>query len=379
MNLLFAADISFNYMSQIPSKSEAEAMMAATAVHFKAADFSILNLENIFGVAAEHTPIIKAGPNLISDEKFSAVIDALKPTVVGLANNHSRDFGDAPLLYTKQFLLEKGYQVIGAGKNIEEAYQPALLEKDGLKAAIIAVCENEFGIAAENAAGTAGYQLGRVTKAIFDAKAMGAAPILYFHGGNEINPLPSPKKKELYRHFIDLGAAAVIAMHTHCPQGYEYYEGCPIIYSMGNFFFPERGNKPSWAVGYMTLLELSAEGCKAELIPYSFGDRNHTPMQGTQKQAFLDYIEELSAPIADDELLQQYFDGWSMMMGPKYLGYLSHSLDLEPGLLARLKNDFSCEAHNEMVGNYIKIHFEGRQEQAKEKIPQIEAWQNRTF
>ena len=375
MKILFAADISFSFMNAIP----AESAMEQTAKVFRAADFSMLNLENIFGNAEDHTPIVKAGPNLISDAGYVAVIDALHPTVVGLANNHSRDFGDAPLLQTKKFLLKKGYQAIGAGENIDEAYQPAVLEKDGKKVAVIAVCENEFGVAEPHRAGTAGYQLGRVTKAIFDAKEMGALPIIYFHGGNEINPLPSPKKKELYRHFIDLGAAAVIAMHTHCPQGYEYYQGSPIIYSMGNFYFPGSGNKPTWTVGYMTMLELSAEGCKAELIPYSFEEDHHSPMKGAQKQAFLDYIQELSAPIADDGLLQQYFDGWSMMMGPKYLGYLSNSLDLEPRLLARMKNDFSCEAHNEMVGNYIKIHFEGRQEQAKEKIPQIEQWQNRTF
>lgn len=379
MKILFAADTSFSFMESRPSG----AVMEQTAEHFKAADFSVLNLENIFGQKEEHTPILKAGPNLISEEASVEVIDALKPTVVGLANNHSRDFGDTPMLQTKELLLNKGYQVIGAGKDIEEAYQPAIFEKDGLKVAIIAACENEFGAADAKQAGTAGYQLGMVTKAIFDAKEAGALPIIYFHGGNEINPVPSPKKKELYRHFIDLGAAAVIAMHTHCPQGYECYNEAPIIYSMGNFFFPARDMgskiKSTWNMGYMTMLDISSESCMAELLPYAFDADHHTVLQGEKKQALLDYIEEISAPIADDELLQQYFDGWSMMMGPKYLGYLSPSLDLEPGQLARLKNSFSCEAHNEMIGNYIKIHFEGRQEQAKEKIPQIEQWQNKTF
>lgn len=377
MKVLFAADTSFSYLESRPSG----AVMEQTAAYFKAADFSVINLENIFGKKEEHTPILKAGPNLISDESSVEVIDVLNPTVVGLANNHSRDFGEVPMLQTREFLLQKGYQVIGAGKNLEEAYQPAILEKDGLKVAIIAACENEFGAADAKQAGTAGYQLGMVTKAIFDAKEAGAMPIVYFHGGNEINPLPSPRKKELYRHFIDLGAAAVIAMHTHCPQGYEYYKEAPIIYSMGNFYFPNRAGKDrlkaSWSVGYMTLLEISAQGCKFELIPYSFDEDYHTVMQGEKKQAFLDYIEEISAPIADDELLQQYFDSWSMMMGPKYFGYLSDSFDLEPPMMARLKNSFSCEAHNELLYNYIKIHFEGRQEQAKEKISQIEQWQNR--
>lgn len=375
MKILFAADVSFGFVESRPS----EAMMEQTAQYFRAADFSILNLENIFGKKEEHTPILKSGPNLISDEQSVEVIDALKPTVVGLANNHGRDFGEAPMLATKDLLLKKGYQVIGAGKNIEEAYQPAILEKDGVKVAIIAVCENEFGVADTAQAGTAGYQLGMVTKAIFSAKEAGALPILYFHGGNEFNPLPSPKKKELYRHFIDLGAAAVIAMHTHCPQGYEYYKKTPIIYSMGNFYFilpSTHSAKPTWNFGYMTMLEIAAEGCKAELLPYYFDADQHSVLQGEKKQAFLDYIEEISAPIADDAELQSYFDGWSMIMGPKYFGYLNSSVELEPKELARMKNNFFCEAHDEMVGNYVRIHFEGRQEQAKEKLEQIQKWQN---
>ncbi len=379
MKILFAADVSFNYFPSLPSAAEAEAIMQETAAYFKKADFSILNLENIFGQREEHTPIVKAGPNLISDEQFCAFVDTLNPTVVGLANNHSRDYGDSALLYTKQLLLDKGYQVIGAGKNIEEAYEAAILEKDGVKAAIIAVNENEFGVADVDAAGTAGYDLTRVTKAIFKAKEQGATPIIYFHGGNEHNPFPSPGKVGLYRHFIDLGAKAVIAMHTHCPQGYEFYEGCPIVYSMGNFFFPSENERPTWKVGYMTELELTADGAKLELIPYTFHFDHHTPMKGEQKARFMAYIEELNAPIKDLKKLREYFDSWCMITGLKYAGYLSFGLESEPAQQARLKNSFSCEAHNELIGNTVKIYFEDRVEEAKSKVAEIERLQNIVF
>ncbi len=379
MKILFAADMSFNYMPALPPKEEAERIMEQTAAYFKKADFSILNLENIFGKPEEHTPIVKAGPNLISDERFCWFVDKLNPTVVGLANNHSRDYGDSALLYTKEFLEKKGYIAIGAGKNIEEAYQPAILEKDGLKVAIIAVNENEFGIADVEQAGTAGYDLTRVTKAIFAAKEQGALPIVYFHGGNEHNPFPSPGKVGLYRHFIDLGAKAVIAMHTHCPQGYEYYEGAPIVYSMGNFFFPSKNERPTWGVGYMSTLDISEKEIKLGVIPYSFDFDHHTPMDEEKKAKFMAYLEELCAPIGDPQELRKYFDGWCMVMGLKYVGYLSFGLESEPPQQARLKNSFSCEAHNELIGNTIKIYFEGRVEEAKETVPTIERLQNTIF
>ena len=201
MKILFAGDLSFNYFTHLPSADAALDIMKKTAAYFKRADFSILNLENIFGKPEAHTPITKSGPNLISDEGFCAFIDALSPTVVGLSNNHSRDYGDAPMFATRQMLLEKGYQVIGAGENIEKAYAPAVLEQEEIKVAIIAVNENEFGSAGPHSAGTAGYHLARITKAIFSAKEKGLRPIVYFHGGNEYNPFPSPGKVELYRHF----------------------------------------------------------------------------------------------------------------------------------------------------------------------------------
>lgn len=380
MKILFAADVSFHYFEQLPERETIVETMQDTAACFRAADFSVINLENIFGKAEEHTPIVKSGPNLISEEGFCTYLDVLRPTVVGMANNHSRDFGDSALLSTKALLEEKGYIAIGAGRDIEEAYQPAILEKDGEKAAVIAVCENEFGVAGPETAGTAGYDLTRVTKAIFRAKEQGAVPIIYFHGGNEHNPFPSPGKVALYRHFIDLGARAVIAMHTHCPQGYEFYEGCPIVYSMGNFFFPHPSKANSaWNVGYMAALQLTADRIGLELLPYSFDFTGHRLMTDAQKQRFLQYMEVLNAPIQQPGLLQEYFDSWCMMAGLKYAGHLSGDLDGEPAQLARIKNNFSCEAHNELVGNTVKICFEGRRQAAKRRVPEIERLQNPEF
>lgn len=370
MKILFAADISFNYFPALPSEEKAAATMVETAKAFRGVDFSILNLENIFGNAKDHAPIEKSGPNLISDEGFCTYLDALNPTVVGLANNHAGDYGEGALLYTKNLLEQKGYIAIGAGKNAEEAYRPAVLEQEGEKVAVLAVCENEFGCAGSDSAGSAGYHLTRVTHAIRDAKKAGAQPVIYFHGGNEYDPFPSPGKVALYRHFIDLGAAAVIAMHTHCPQGYEWYEGCPIVYSMGNFFFPSEGERPTWGKGYMVVWDTGEN--TLELLPYSFDFDHHVPMSGAEKEQFLQYLEELSAPIGVPEELQAYYDAWCMMFGrDKYLKNVT-----DGGINARMKNAFSCEAHNELLTNTLKILFEGREQEAERRIPAILKLQN---
>ena len=344
----------------------------------------MLNLENIFGIREENEPIIKAGPNLISEDRFINYINALSPTAIGLANNHTKDFGEPAMLHTLELLRGEGYTCIGAGKNIDEAYLPAEFSKDGISVSVIAVCENEFGIADREVSGTAGYNITRVTKAIFSAKEKGSLPIIYFHGGNEINPFPSPGKIDLYRHFIDIGAVAVIAMHTHCPQGYEIYDGKPIVYSMGNFFFPaNRSQLKSWNYGYMAMVDFTKDGTSLEIFPYKFDYEGHYILEGEEKEHFLKYIEVLNKTFEDEEELQKWFDAWCTTQ----LHYANALTSYKEEILTsnvqsentRAKNVFNCEAHNEVVRNILNMAYECRFEEAKERVPLIKKLQEIEF
>ena len=55
---------------------------------------------------------------------------------------------------------------IGAGANTKSAYKPYIAEKDDIKVGIIAVCENEFGGAKDNKAGSSSFNLTRLQKEI---------------------------------------------------------------------------------------------------------------------------------------------------------------------------------------------------------------------
>lgn len=52
---------------------------------------------------------------------------------VTIANNHTYDAGPEALLDTRALLLSKGIQVTGAGRNLDEAREPAIAEKNGIK------------------------------------------------------------------------------------------------------------------------------------------------------------------------------------------------------------------------------------------------------
>ena len=394
MKILFASDICFSYMD-FPGKGAGERAFSGVKELFDAADFSFVNLENIFGEKEEFTPIAKGGPNLISSYDFYEYVKALNPNGIGLANNHCGDFGEEPLLRTISFLRENGHKVIGAGRNIEDGYKPCIFEKDGVKVYIFAVCENEYGAATEEIYGGAGYRLGRVRDAIKSAKAEGALPIIFFHGGNERNPYPSPMKLEMYRNFVEMGAKAVIAMHTHCPQGYELYNGAPIVYSMGNFFFPSDDPvdlaNPTWNVGYLTELDIDGNGVKMRAIPYKFDLEKVIPLDGTDEgKHLLGYLECISRPLSDEKKMRKLFDSWCMISGIGVTDqpwHVSHVSDFEPEHLdafikervkngrtspyINVKNIFSCEAHNELLRNTFDMVYEGRCEEAMAGVEDI--------
>jgi len=64
--------------------------------------------------------------------------------------------------------------------------------------------------------------------------------ITYTHLGTEYSETLTSTQKKLYHKFIDAGADIVIGAHPHILQGMEFYEGKPIIYSLGNYWFNMR-------------------------------------------------------------------------------------------------------------------------------------------
>lgn len=179
MNILFGADVSFNYFHEYPGDVKIKDIVKEVKPLFDSADFKMLNLENVFGEKT-YEPIVKSGPNLISTGKFILFLKELKPQAVGMANNHTGDYGPEPIFYTFDLLKQAEIEPIGVGENIDKAYAPCTFEKGGICVSVIAVCENEFGTAGPAKAGSAGFHLGRLTSGIRKEKEKGNRGLLSF-------------------------------------------------------------------------------------------------------------------------------------------------------------------------------------------------------
>ena len=61
------------------------------------------------------------------------------------------------------------------------------------------------------------------------------------HWGDEYTDQISDQQRHLTRWLVGHGVDAILGSHSHIPQPMEYYQGRPIVFSLGNLYFPNRG------------------------------------------------------------------------------------------------------------------------------------------
>lgn len=363
---------------------EAKTILKDIQPYLDNADVSIVQWETPLTEA--DTPIDKSGPNLKCPPECVEFAKTGGFDVALLANNHTGDLGTAPVKQTIDILEDNGIMTVGAGKNLKDAVKPLFFEKNGFNIGIINIAENEFGTAGKNKPGCSPLAPLDNIKVIKDVAAKADITLIIIHGGNETNPVPSPRMTKTYRAFAEAGATAVINIHTHCPQGIELWNGVPIIYCPGNFFFPfpsaQFNEKSFWWTGYLPKLSFDRDGAFAiEITPFTFNQDPCTikPFTGQKKDNFCKYLAELSAIISDSDKVEKYFDAWCAIAGPGQVASLKgYDVDDVKQLMA-LRNHFTCESHNELKTNYLRMLEEKRVKEAEKLIPQLQKLQQADF
>jgi Bacterial capsule synthesis protein PGA_cap len=181
---------------------------------------------------------------------------------VGVANNHSGDFGPQAFLETLDHVHQAGLQSFGGGRNLSEAHKPLWIERKGLRIAVLGY--NEFKPRSFEAGashpGVAWSEDHQVVSDIRAARRAGADIVIPFmHWGWERELHPSERQRKLARTMIDAGADVVVGGHPHVTQGSEYYKGKLIVYSLGNFVF-DGFELADAKIGWILKLNLGSKG-----------------------------------------------------------------------------------------------------------------------
>ncbi|MBI2987676.1 MAG: CapA family protein [Deltaproteobacteria bacterium] len=231
------------------------------------ADFRVAQSERTYserGWYQEWKTTIPSGKHSRQEPKMASLFQKAGIDVISLASNHVMDWGYEPMLDTIDLFRNMGMQVIGAGRNAEEARRPAVLEKNGVKVAILGYCsvlrdgqaagDRKPGIAPMRASTyyePVDFQPGSppniitvpleediaaMREDIERAKAAVDSVIIFIHWGIRLFPkIVAAYQPPVAHAAIDAGADLILGHHSHVPKAVEVYKGKVCFYSIGNF------------------------------------------------------------------------------------------------------------------------------------------------
>lgn len=188
--------------------------------------------------------------------------------LMAFANNHALDYGEKAFLETIDLMRSKQILIAGAGKNLKQSREPAIIEKEKLKLGMLcfsSIIPNGFdaqsnrpginpirintkyifkggkheypGTLPEDKTYTLQKDLERMKKDIQALKKKVDVVLVNHHWGTSMTHKVKDFEREIAYASIDSGADIVLGGHPHVLQGIEFYKKRPIVYSMGNLIF----------------------------------------------------------------------------------------------------------------------------------------------
>lgn len=275
-----------------------DCMSEALLAEMRAAD--ILMINNEYTYSTRGTPLEGKAYTFRAEPGRVEVLKTLGTDIVSVANNHVYDYGAEALVDTLETLENAEIPYVGAGRNIEDAKKPVSFIANGRKITIVSATQIERSTnytkeATEDSPGVLKtLNPDKFISVIESVRKNSDYVIVFVHWGTEGTNNYGSDQVTLGQQFIDAGADVIIGGHTHCLQGFEYYKGKPIIYSLGNFWFNDKklDTGLSQVVIHTDTNEIDfrflpciQQGCITSLVEDT-----------TEKQRILDFMQQISAP-----------------------------------------------------------------------------------
>jgi len=211
-----------------------ESILSVVAAQIRPADIAFANLECPLAATGPHDPakmIFRAEPRTI-EVLLQGGFD-----IVSLANNHTLDAGEGPLIETIDHLEDAGIRYVGAAREQVHGSDPVFFDARGTRIGFLAYSDLDFHYDSES----------RVDPDLTNLRAQVAAAkdgcdllVVSFHWGVQDSETPTHRQADVARASIDAGADLILGHHPHVLQGAEVYRRRLILYSMGDFVFDAR-------------------------------------------------------------------------------------------------------------------------------------------
>ena len=182
-------------------------------------DLTVANLEGV--LTDRDLKKVDKTYNFSGPTEFTSILTAAEIECVTLANNHSHDYGDEGYADTKAALEAAGVAWFGTDDAV--IWENAQGLRIGFTGVNYALYDRQ----------AAAYE--RQMRALKDAGC--AALITVMHAGEEYTQTIDRHQKQIVRYAAKEGADLVVGHHPHVVQGFDFVQGMPVVYSLGNCSF----------------------------------------------------------------------------------------------------------------------------------------------
>jgi hypothetical protein len=302
----FAGDVNFDEDSYPVKKYDQEGkglpgvLSEDLIAEMNQADIMMLNNEFAYSTRGteeqDKSYTFRANPGRVD------ILKEMGVDIVSLANNHALDFGMDALLDTFTTLDNAGIAYAGAGETMARAKAPVYLTVGDKTIAFVAASRVVFAMdwyATDTTPGMIGtYDPALFLESIREADANADFVVAYVHWGVERNNYPEKYQKVFAKNYIEAGADAVIGCHPHVMQGLEFYQGKPIAYSLGNYWF-NKSNKES---GMLKIYIAPDDTLKVQILPVMNKDtKTYLLSKEAERRSYFDFMEKLSFNVTIDD------------------------------------------------------------------------------
>ncbi len=248
-----------------PHRDDPPSMFSHCGEALRTADVVFGQLESTYSergtpMFVPSSPSRRAPKNIMAFTEKGAGFDTMS-----FACNHAMDYGWEAFYDTLALFQKHNIPLVGAGKNIEEARKPAIIERKGTRVGFLAYVSVIFPglMAEENVPGCVPLRASNFYQQLYrfqpgtppliitelfpeDKKAMEDdikklrsqvdVLVVSMHCGVFMTPaVIAMYQKEAAYAAIDAGADLVLQHHAHILKGIEVYKGKAIFYGLGNF------------------------------------------------------------------------------------------------------------------------------------------------
>jgi poly-gamma-glutamate synthesis protein (capsule biosynthesis protein) len=204
-------------------------------------DVVVCNLECCISHRGEPTALIAGKPFFFRAPPAAVgALRAINVCAAGVANNHALDYGEQALADTLAVLQAAAIATSGAGLGASAAREPAIVDVQGRRLAVVAVTDHPAPYAA--AADRWGVAYAPLSEQppsslldeIASARRHCDLVVAFLHWGPNMTTGPSPWQHRAAHRLRDAGAHLIAGHSAHVFHGVGWHGGGPVLFDLGD-------------------------------------------------------------------------------------------------------------------------------------------------